>query len=155
LLAGLVETLARAGGQPLPWLEELLRNTNTGEIKLYVLWRALNFRRAHRDLFDEGDYVPLPVRGQKQAYACAFARRWKGQGVLIVVPRLGLGLTGGSERPPTGAVWEDTVLEVPNGQVYRNLFTGESHKAQGTALRLQDLLGHFPVGLFENLTWEP
>jgi (1->4)-alpha-D-glucan 1-alpha-D-glucosylmutase len=158
LLAGLVEKVARAGGQPLPWLEELLRNSDTGEIKLYVLWRALNFRRTYRDLFGEGDYVPLSVRGRKQEHACAFARRWKGQGVLIVVPRLVLGLTGGSERPPTGAIWEDTVLEVPkesNGQVYRNVFTRESHEAKGTTLRLQDLLAHFPIGLFEKLTSKP
>lgn len=155
LLAGLKEKVASSENDLVPLLEQLLADSATGEIKLYVLWRVLNFRRAHRDLFDEGDYRPLKIIGDKREHVCGFARRRGEQELLTVVPRLVLGLTGGVERSPMGDVWQDTVLEVPTESrdaAYRNVFTGKVVKAKEGSLSLRDVLRHFPVALMEKLT---
>jgi (1->4)-alpha-D-glucan 1-alpha-D-glucosylmutase len=40
--------------------------------------------------------------------------------------------------------WDDTILELPSGK-WHNVLTGDN--ADGGAVRLQELLGRFPVGL--------
>lgn len=154
LLAGLSEKVTSAGDDRVPLLGELLENSVTGEIKLYLLWRVLNFRGENRKLFNDGDYLPLRLSGQMQEHVCAFARRRHDQEVLTVVPRLVLGLTGGFERPPMADVWQDTVLEVPNqsrGASYRNVLTRQEVQTRRGLLEVHDLLKQFPVGLFEKL----
>ncbi len=75
--------------------------------------------------------------------------------MVVVTPRLVVGLLGGLERPPTGEeVWGDTWLSLPNepaGSRYQNLFTGETVQAAAQAnipgLALGTVLGQFPVAL--------
>ena len=38
---------------------ELLQNPSDGRIKLYMIWKLLGLRNRHRDLFRDGEYVPL------------------------------------------------------------------------------------------------
>ena len=135
----------------------LLREERPGMMKMFLVWRALNYRRALRELFDEGDYVPLVAEGQKQKHVCAFARQTKDLEVIVVVPRLVLGLNQGKESPPMGLEpWTDTILRVPSarvGDVYRNVLTQETVSVielQGKpALGLAEILNSFPVALLE------
>ena len=62
----------------------------------------------------------------------AFSR---GQGVISLAPRLVMGLNND---------WDDTIVELPSGK-WHNVLTGDD--ADGGAVRLQELLGRFPVGL--------
>jgi len=141
------------------FLAVLLRDEKPGMIKMFLIWRALNYRRALRELFDEGDYIPLAAEGQKQKHVCAFARQTKDHQVIAVAPRLVLGLSQGKELPPMGSeLWTDTILPVPAGRagdVYRNVLT------QGTVsviepegrpgLALAEILSAFPVALLEKM----
>jgi (1->4)-alpha-D-glucan 1-alpha-D-glucosylmutase len=140
-----------------PVLTELLQRPETGEIKLYVIWQILNFRHQHRDLFDRGEYIPLSATGAKKEHLCAFARRWEGDLVVVVAPRLILRLVNGLERPPTGKeIWVDTSVSIPNtdlGQQYRNILTGEilavADPTKG--LPLGAVLDCSPVALLQRL----
>src|SRR2546423_15689598 len=60
-------TLAEAARQMVDSKED-------GRIKLYLIWRALRFRRGHATLFAEGDYVPLVATGTQAKHVVAFAR---------------------------------------------------------------------------------
>jgi maltooligosyltrehalose synthase len=99
--------------------------------------------------------------GTKQDNLFAFARTWKPenakttQDILVVVPRLIVGLTGGTEQLPLGAkVWKDTWLKLGHaqaGQSYENLFTGEvlttGEQWDTVGLPLASVCAHFPVAL--------
>ncbi len=50
---------------PLATTRHLLKDMNSGAIKMYLINRAMEFRRAHPELFMRGDY--LPVKGQRAA----------------------------------------------------------------------------------------
>ena len=67
---------------------ELLDHWQDSRLKLYLTREALNFRRAHHDLFLRGEYLPLEVDGSPRHSVCAFARRFENSWALVVVPRL-------------------------------------------------------------------
>ncbi|MBN8634246.1 MAG: malto-oligosyltrehalose synthase [Anaerolineae bacterium] len=115
-------------------------------IKLFIVQAVLNFRREHPGYFGESDYEPIAVEGAKADHVIAFRRIYQGKGILVIVPRLLVGLTDGQERPPTGDVWGDTRITVEGGS-YRNVFTGEM--IDGGQVVLSQALRYFPIGLFE------
>jgi (1->4)-alpha-D-glucan 1-alpha-D-glucosylmutase len=126
-----------------------------GRIKLYVTQRALTYRQENPALFLDGDYVPLAVTGARSVNVVAFARRLDEQEVIIVVPRLTLGVTKGEDVTPLGEAWGDTRLTLPDtvGTArYRNAFTDEIVLAQDAHLRVADVFAAFPVALLVRLS---
>jgi len=136
---------------------KLLHESHTGQIKLYLIWRVLEFRRRHSDLFEYGDYVPLPISGSRKHHVCAFARVLGNDAAIIIAPRLVFSLTAGSEQPPLGEqIWKDTALRLPNElQIgrYKNALTGavlsSKEDSDGMILRVCDALTTFPVALIQ------
>ena len=138
-------------------VRELIAESASGRIKLHVIHRALSFRREHRALFGEGDYRPVVVRGEKREHACAFSRMRGGELALVVTPRLPVGLTQGSERPPLGRdLWKDTRLELEEEsgrRSFQNVLTGETVAVEEVdgklCLLVGEVLREFPVALLE------
>lgn len=151
----LAELQARAGDD-LPGLAaELLECWPDERLKLFVTWRALEFRRRHSALFLHGTYEPLTVHGSREANVCVFARTHELDWLLVAVPRFtqqawstpvevgvasGARLAGetGSQPQVTAAIpqalaaWlEDTTLTLPSGapQDWQDVFTGERFSA--------------------------
>lgn len=106
-----------------------------GVEKLFVIWKALNFRRTHADLFLEGDYVPLQCSSEK---IVAFARVHKQQWAVVIVPLPGEPDTTTSILLPTGAPAS-----------WQNIFTGEMLNSNGQ-ISAADVLKVFPLGLLTN-----
>ena len=135
---------------------QLLGESHSGAIKLFVMARALAFRRQHRPLFRDGAYLPIPVLGAKRRHVCAFARRLGKEVSLTVVPRLVLGLLNGVEEVPCGStIWGDTSLDLSAPGLtgtYVNAITSEETTtiagSNGPALALSAGLSDFPVALF-------
>jgi (1->4)-alpha-D-glucan 1-alpha-D-glucosylmutase len=133
VLAELEERIAQAGDESERGLaglaKELVDGAEDGKIKAYVTYQGLSFRRAHKTLFERGDYLALEAAGPHRDHVCAFARCTGDEVVLVVVPRLVVGLTGRVEQPPLGLdVWGKTALLLPShlaGRAYYNVFTGE------------------------------
>jgi len=50
---------------------ELIHNKEDGKIRLYLIYKSLNYRKTHRELFQNGDYSPISATGEK---AVLFAR---------------------------------------------------------------------------------
>jgi (1->4)-alpha-D-glucan 1-alpha-D-glucosylmutase len=157
LLGDLQGRIESAGTDLRPLAAELLANLADGRAKLYLIHRALHFRRAHEQLFSHGTYLPLEAAGSKRDHICAFARSLEGEAILVAVPRLVVRLAGEAERPPMGPeVWGMTRLLLPPplaSRSYRNLFTGEvltADRSDGTpGLPLAAALSNFPVALLE------
>lgn len=143
---------------PLPELaRELTVHKEDGRIKLYLTWKALNFRREKRELFEKGEYVPLEAKGEKANHVIAFSRVLNDDRVIIIVPRFFTGLIPRPEELPAGEnAWNNTSLVIHAGEVgdwYRNIFTGESvavSRRDGVpTLSLAELFSSFPVALLE------
>lgn len=130
--------------------KELLADAESGAIKLYLTYRALDYRRQHPALFRDGDYQPLTVDGAFARHVCAFVRTHDEEAVLVVVPRLVAILMSGQPDAPISDVWGNSQLTLPetiSGQVIENLMTGETFRV-GSAVKLSQLLGSWPVAMF-------
>ena len=140
---------------------ELVASPQDGRIKLFVIWRMLNFRRQHRGLLTCGRYIPLEVAGSRAEHVCAFVRKNAQSAVLVVAPRLIAKLDDAGAGPPIGQDrWGDTSVSLPaqlQSASFRNLFTGEilspREPASSDAGRrpIGDLLAAFPVAVFERI----
>jgi (1->4)-alpha-D-glucan 1-alpha-D-glucosylmutase len=139
--------------QLLAYSQRLSENMNDRRIKMYVTWRALTLRNLFSDAFRYGDYTLLQARGAYADHVLAFTRTAGGSQFVVIVPRLNVRLSGGDMNLPTGsAVWQDTVLELPeNAMSLRNIFTGEhicpSRGNRGCDLSIASALNAFPVAL--------
>src|SRR5205085_4027916 len=135
LRAQQLEELQQAEVQRSTLLEDLLANWRDGRAKLYVIYKALNFRRSNPELFAHGDYLPVEVRGKHSEHAFAFARRHRGQWCLVAVPRLTARLITRVRAPLGRATWAATALALPRGAPARweNIFSGKSHGPGGRA----------------------
>lgn len=125
-------------------IRELVAHRTDGRIKLYIIYKALNFRREHRDLFEQGAYQPLTVSGAKGDHVLAFARHLENRWALVAVPRLVVKLSR-SAMPPLGKqIWKETVLHLPEGAPHdwRNVFTGEALAASDSDTTERGLLAH-------------
>jgi (1->4)-alpha-D-glucan 1-alpha-D-glucosylmutase len=131
----------------------LLSRWEDGRIKLYVIYKALNFRGAHQELFLEGEYIPLRASGEMVDRTCAFARCKGSVWALLVVPRLVTQLVAIGELP-LGKTWGSSCLllprEAPGG--WHNVLTGEtvtvfSSEMENRALYLHEIFRYFPVAL--------
>jgi (1->4)-alpha-D-glucan 1-alpha-D-glucosylmutase len=146
LLDGLMKEEAQ-GQQSL--VEQLLKSWQDGRIKLYVTFKALNVRRLQKDLFQNGDYIPLRIVGKRQEHVCAFGRRLGDAWALTIVPRLLTELVPAGTPPVGRQVWGNDCLLLPEGAPERwlNIFSGENLRVSGTAreLHLCDILYTFPV----------
>lgn len=141
------------GVPPGQWpqrLQPLVADMADGRVKLYTIWQSLALRARWPEVFRDGDYLPLMVRGEHAVHACAFARRFGNRAMIALVPRLPTRLLGERNILPMGAeVWGDTALEVPSelaGLKWNNVFTGERYMATNK-FKLGRLLAYFPICL--------
>ncbi len=115
---------------------ELLREAETGTVKMWLITKALQFRRANSDFFASAKYEALPATGGHADRICAFKRRLAEKEVVVVVPRLSAGI---------GSRWEDTGIPI-NG-IFHNLITSEEVKSG----EIQQIFRTFPVAVLEKI----
>jgi len=157
-LRPLVDPPEDSDGARVRALGSLLATWEDGRVKLAVTAIACALRRRLEPLFVRGVYQPLLARGARASHVVAFARRYAGRVVVVVVPRLITRLTSDTRPLPLGpAAWPDTTLEIPRALVgaapFRDVFTGRPRSAQvrhaSATLALADVLADFPVAVFE------
>jgi (1->4)-alpha-D-glucan 1-alpha-D-glucosylmutase len=119
-------------------IRELAANPELDEMKLFVTHCALEFRRAHPDLFARGDYLPLWAQGSCARHVCAFGRRLGAQWAVVVAPRW----------TSHAADWGDTEILLPAGapEEWSDCLTGLTPRSW----RIADLLAEFPVAMLKS-----
>lgn len=138
---------------------ELVSNKEKGRIKLYLIYKALNYRKNNRELFQSGEYSSIVAMGERSYNICSFSRKAGDSLVIIVAPRFFTRLIQQPEGMPFGKeVWKDSVVVIPSeeaGRKYRNIFTGETvttvKHTESTVLYVAEILAHFPVALLERI----
>jgi (1->4)-alpha-D-glucan 1-alpha-D-glucosylmutase len=132
----LLETLRKREAEDrIGLIRELAGNPLLDEMKLFVTYRGLEFRKSQRELFARGDYLPLEICGERAAHIVAFARRLGDRWAAAVAPRWTSRL----------AEWRDTEIVLPEGapREWRDAITG----LIPGSWRMSDLLREFPVAL--------
>ncbi len=159
LLDEIKSGLHKNGAELRDFASRLAISNDEGRAKIYTIYRTLNFRREHANLFAEGDYLPLQATGFRSRNVFAFSRSFGTERLIVVVPRLVVGLTEGIQKPLLGTeVWQDTWLTLPVDSPpyrYRNVFTGEAfsvaERDTETGILVGSTLAYFPVALLERL----
>jgi (1->4)-alpha-D-glucan 1-alpha-D-glucosylmutase len=150
------ESIRGLSSEPDPSaIHSFLGSPEDGRLKLYSIWKTLCLRKERPELFQQGEYLPVTVRGAKSDHVVAFARRFENTNLLVIVPRLVASLLNEREIPPIGPdVWGDTQLVVPSRSGfanYRNAFTGEvltpANNGESGTIGIAEILAKFPVAV--------
>ncbi|MGD9724178.1 MAG: malto-oligosyltrehalose synthase [Pirellulales bacterium] len=151
--------------EPTRLARELLSRWPDERIKMFVMWRALQFRSREQELF-QGPYTPLTCEGPHAGQLLAFARDAASHSVLCIVPRTAYESWrtrkgarkvsfGGSASPwPLAPWWQETsvVLPAEAATSWRHVLTGHTVPTvvgEGGSRRIDvaDLFRWFPVAL--------
>ncbi|HEX2867174.1 MAG TPA: malto-oligosyltrehalose synthase [Ignavibacteriales bacterium] len=137
------------------YIREILSSMEDGRIKMYLMHQALKARNENRELFLDGEYIPLSSGGRLGENIIAFARKHKGRWAVTVLPRFLTEVVKEGELP-LGDLWGDTMIALPEKvKSWRNVFTGEVLKNTGKSRRgeegspamAKDIFTHFPAAL--------
>ncbi|MFZ5447284.1 MAG: malto-oligosyltrehalose synthase [Thermodesulfobacteriota bacterium] len=138
---------------PASLIREMFRHWQRGGIKLFVTYKALNFRKSHPELFLQGDYLSLVTRGTRKKNVIAFARRRENTWVVVVAARLFTKILPARDISSGQEVWQGNFVPLPQDapEEWFNVFTGEKLKSiqqqQTRLLPLDQLLRNLPVAL--------
>jgi len=154
-IALLARMKATGKNESIEVVQELVRKWTDGSIKLYCIWKALAFRKKNAALFSDGQFEPVTATGGRAENVLGFLRKQERNWALIIVPRW-LGKTNAQFAwNGKDSYWDDTHIRLsPDApDAWRNIFTGEEIEVETRndqrVLALHDLVGYFPVGLFE------
>src|SRR3984957_3269607 len=153
MLANLPQTDEAA----LTSLSDLAHNWHDGRLKLYLICKALHFRAENTTLFSEGQFLTLECRGRRRDHVAAFARRYKKDWTIIVVPRWLARARHPMNSEGSEPFWGNTEVALPKTAppLCKSVFTGEIFNTDETGkarLHLSRLLKHFPVALLSGTT---
>src|SRR5271168_3211309 len=147
---------------------ELAAHWEDGKVKLFLIRKALGYRRQHAALFANGDFLPAEVRGPAAQNVLAFFRRHEGDWTLVVMPRW-----LAREKSRGAELWRETVLVLPKDapDAWSNALTGARNKTRKIqnapmgsdrhdphmidgerVLDVEGLLGDFPVALLRSVS---
>ena len=94
--------------------KKLWEDRFSGKIKMWLTKTLLKIRKSEAEVFERGAYLPLQVQGKYSQHICAFARQYKQQWLITVVP---LGFAKCCKVQDVAADnfnWEDTQVLLPN-----------------------------------------
>jgi len=109
-------------------MQRLVKNPCDGAIKMYLMSRAVGFRRDRCELFAKGNYTPLNADGNRAAHAVSFARTLGDEVVIVVAGRFFLRLGEPHGVPAGEATWGNSVLTLPENmqRPFRDIFSGHT-----------------------------
>ncbi len=131
-------------------LQDLMRHSADGRIKLYLILAGLHCRQTHADVFEQGRYVPLETDGPEASHLLAFARLHGARIVMVVVPRL----VAVRSSEAMNSIWDETWVAVPqeSGALqFQDGLTGRAivpdRKGERYMVRVSEVFAACPVGL--------
>jgi (1->4)-alpha-D-glucan 1-alpha-D-glucosylmutase len=135
--------------QNLPALvHDILGTISNPSIKMFTILKALDLRNTMKDVFEEGDYVPLRVAGPYARNLIAFARTRRKRWAIVLAPRLLTGLVE-FQQLPIGPVWQNTQIEIRRSSfppAFTDAFT-DGTLTSSKRMNVAEILKSFPLGL--------
>jgi len=127
----LEEQLKRIASTKEPLLEDL---------KFFVTWKGLEVRIENPELFLKGEYIPIRCQGQEEERIIAFMRK-RGKRTAYVI---------GARFFSKGSSFEKTVLTLPIGGVFTDIFTNRRLNLKKGRVSVDSLLKKYPFALLIN-----
>ena len=145
------EMISREHKDRFALINELLKTREDGRIKMFLTYKALQVRRKKRNVFERGEYVPLAVEGKYKEKVLAFARVYRPDWILTVVPRFLTDVIREDQYPLGRDIWGDTHVVLPKDSPSRwnDQLCGVSLEGSKT-LAVGDMLKYFPCSLLLN-----
>ncbi|MCD4781329.1 MAG: malto-oligosyltrehalose synthase [Candidatus Omnitrophica bacterium] len=127
---------------------DLWQSRQDGRIKLFLIHQILQCRRQQEELFLDGTYHPLTVKGTHEDCLVAFYRKRKNTVVLVIAPRFFTEIVKTDESPTGENVWGETFIECPQELVGRgfNAITRKTFDIMPD-LNVGHVLKVFPVAI--------
>ncbi|MFI5343320.1 MAG: malto-oligosyltrehalose synthase [Chlamydiales bacterium] len=135
----------------------LISTLDDGRLKLFLIWRVLNYRKSRELLFQRGEYHPLAVQGEKERHLIAFSRRQGKQEAIIIASRFYTQWADLKSELPLGDDWGDTAIRFsePLNGWYKNVITGEEFETKDWhSLSISKVLTHLPFALLDSISRE-
>jgi (1->4)-alpha-D-glucan 1-alpha-D-glucosylmutase len=142
-------------------IEELFQVDDLSSAKLLVQTKGLHSRRVHKELFLDGEYIPLKTSGLRKDHVIAFLRKTEKELLIALAARFFSKLSDAEEERPLGPqAWGDTEVILPfywKKTFLTDLFTEKRRevKKRGETyfLPLAEVFEHLPVSFLygENL----
>jgi (1->4)-alpha-D-glucan 1-alpha-D-glucosylmutase len=135
-------------------LRDLTENWHDGRLKLFVIQKALCWRRDHAQLFHQGEFVPLQTTGDHSENLVAFLRRHEEKLVLIVTPRWISQLSDKLDWKRLD--WKDTAVILPSGSSHdwESILSETTLKIENGvkrhSVRADSLFHDFPVAFLHS-----
>jgi (1->4)-alpha-D-glucan 1-alpha-D-glucosylmutase len=150
----LLAAIKTFGDSPsVEFLEQITRNWRDARVKLYLIWKALQFRRDNEALFDQGDFTTVSTSGRHAENAAAFARHHEASWMIALVPRWLNRSTIQGATASEPKFWANTELSIPAAAPanWQNILTGERFatvsRNRKQSLLVSEILRNFPVAL--------
>ena len=129
---------------------ELMQTWPDGRIKMFLIKHLLQLRRAHADLFERGEYLPLHTSGTFADCCVSFVRRLDDNWIAVIASRLSARIG----FPPIGEAWQDTAIQLPETLVLEkahDLFTCTPVPVRDRQVKLAKTLAMLPFAVITNL----
>lgn len=130
------------------FLTELLTHAENGCVKMFLIYKLLSARRRHRQIFEDGDYIPLTTTGSKSEHITAFARKSGKKIAIAIATRFVTSIISPAQLPIGDSIWKDTSIIIPDetSNLWLNIITGEKID-NSKKLLVGHILSKFPVAL--------
>jgi (1->4)-alpha-D-glucan 1-alpha-D-glucosylmutase len=153
--ASLLATFKRQSEAAASFARTLAQNWQDGAVKLFAIWKALEFRRARPKLFSAGDFHELEIAGQRAAHVLAILRHYKNDWALLIAPRWLARAKQEAGATDLTNLWTDVTIGLPKAApiAWANIFTGEKIKsinARQKTIGVTEALNNFPLALLRN-----
>ncbi|HVN30043.1 MAG TPA: hypothetical protein VMT64_16210, partial [Candidatus Binataceae bacterium] len=130
-------------------VRHLLKDIGSGAIKLYLIHRAMAFRRANPELFERGEYLPLKVSGPRANHVIAFAREHEGRRVIVACGRFFSRLPESPPLPVDPQVWKDTFIELDADFDATEILSGRAISSGAGRIRMDEAFSLMPVAILQ------
>ncbi len=132
----------------LSLITKLFSSKEDGRLKLFMIYRALQAKNENSEVFQNGVYIPIEVRGTFKDHIVAFARNYGNTWVVTIAPRLLTTLIKEGELPLGQHVWDNTHIILPEGApfLWKDAIATQLIEG-GKILPMSEVLKHFPVAL--------
>jgi malto-oligosyltrehalose synthase len=126
-------------GNPADLPEHLWQNRYSGQVKQWLTHKLFTERQQATELFAQGSYLPLKVKGAYQDYVMAFARRYRQQWYITVVPLHLAELCREQDRTLQNLKWKNTRIILPTEAPanWQNVLTGAEGKVAEDSIRIK------------------
>src|ERR1700686_3451333 len=110
LRTSLLDALRHQPSASVSFAAELAQHWQDGRIKLYAIWKALNFRRGQSELFSKGEFLELTATGPHAEHILAILRHHRREWALLVAPRWLARAQETHAKDDPGALWKETTI---------------------------------------------